>query len=89
MKRGDKTMAKRFDIREHPEMKRDIERQAEIKKELAALDRPLRRNERTIDKLLTERRLKKELAEVDARLREKKDDLIRSIRPSLFCRRGW
>lgn len=80
-------MVKRFDIREHPDMKRDIERRAAIKRELAALARPLRRDERAIDKLLTERRLKKELAEIDARLSEKKNDFIRSAHPDLFVRR--
>ena len=79
-------MVKRFDIREHPDMKRDIERRAAIKRELAALARPLRRDERAIDKLLTERRLKKELAEIDARLMEKRAALVHEIRPDLFIR---
>lgn len=80
---------KKFDYRTDPAMRRDVERRAAIKRELAELARPLCRNERAIDKLLTERRLKKEMAEIDARLSEKKNDLIRSARPDLFVRRGW
>lgn len=82
-------MGKRFNIREHPDMERDINRRTAIKKELATLDRPARRDEKVLDKLLRERRLKKEMAEIDARLSEKKNNLIRSARPDLFVRRGW
>ena len=79
-------MGKRFNIREHPDMERDINRRTAIKKELATLDRPARRDEKVLDKLLRERRLKKELAEIDTRLMEKRAALVHEIRPDLFMR---
>ena len=79
-------MGKRFNIREHPDMERDINRRTAIKKELATLDRPARRDEKVLDKLLRERRLKKELAEIDARLMEKRAALVHELRPDLFIR---
>lgn len=79
-------MRKRFNIREHPDMERDINRRTAIKKELATLDRPARRDEKVLDKLLREHRLKKELAEIDARLMEKRAALVHETRPYLFIR---
>lgn len=73
-------------MKERRALKRDAERRAEVKKELA---RPVKPHGETLASIRRRNALKAELKQLDARLTEHRDAIIRAARPDLIVRHEW
>lgn len=73
-------------MKERRALKRDAERRAEIKKELA---RPVKPHGETWASIHRRIALKAELKQLDARLTEHRNAIIRAARPDLIVRHEW